>query len=139
MHPFLPKLDAPQHQPPADARSLRLQSFTYEGRRVILPALADAMTHCGCWLLERKAVSLTQLDYIFELQQISVLDLYSELIGAGLELTRGSHLELTSLCGLLAHRHSPADRRRIVHVHLELSFLEELDLKSVLSPGVGLA
>jgi len=139
MHPFLPRIENPPHQPPADARSLRLQSFTYEGRRVILPALAEVMTHCGCWLLERKVASLTQLDYIFELQQISMLELYSELIGAGLELTRGSHLELTSLCGLLAHKHSPADRRRIVHVHLELSFLEELDLKSVLSPGVGLA
>ena len=139
MHPFWPKLDAPPHQPPADARTLRLQSFSYEARRVILPALADVMTHCGCWLLERKVVSLTQLDYIFELQQISVLDLYSELIAAGLELTRGSHLELTTLCGLLAHSCSPTDRRRIVHVHLEVSFLEELDLKSVLTPGAGLA
>jgi len=139
MHPFLPKLDAPPHQTPVDARTLRLQSFSYEGRRVILPALADAMTHCGCWLLERKVASYTQLDYIFELQQISMLELYSELIGVGLELTRGSHLELTALCGLLAHSFSPADRRRIVHVHLEVSFLEELDLQSVLKPGAGLA
>ncbi len=139
MHPSLTKIAAPKHQPPADARSLRLQSFTYEGRRVILPALSDAMTHCGCWLLERNVVSYTQLDYIFELQQISMLDLYSELIGAGLELTRASHLELTTLCGLLAHNHTSTDRRRIVHVHLEVSFLEELDLKSILAPGAGLA
>jgi len=68
-----------------------------------------------------------------------VLDLYSGLIGAGLELTRGSHLELTGLCGLLKHDLTAAARRRIVHVQLEISFLEELDLKSILTPGAALA
>ncbi len=139
MHPRLPSIPAPRAEPAADSRNLLLQSFSYEGRRVILPALADAMTHCGCWLLERKVVSLSQLEYIFEVQQRAVLDLYSGLIGAGLELTRGSHLELTGLCGLLKHDLTAAARRRIVHVQLEISFLEELDLKSILTPGAALA
>jgi hypothetical protein len=139
MHPSLPTIPATRREPASDVRNLVLQSFTYEGRRVILPALADAMTHCGCWLLERKVVSLTQVDYIFELQQRAVLELYSGLIGAGLELTRASHLELTSLCGLLTHHSTVAARRRIVHVQLEVSFLEELDLKSILAPGAALA
>jgi hypothetical protein len=139
MQAFLPKHTAPVAEPAADARNLLVQSFSYEGRRVILPALADAMTHCGCWLLERKAVSVTQLDFIFEVQQRAVLDLYSALIGAGLELTRGSHLELTGLCGLLAHSSTTASRRQVVHVTLEVSFLEELDLKSILTPGAALA
>jgi hypothetical protein len=139
MHPRLPSIPAPRAEPAADSRNLLLQSFSYEGRRVILPALADAMTHCGCWLLERKVVSLSQLEYIFEVQQRAVLDLYSGLIGAGLELTRASHLELTGLCGLLKHDLTAAARRRIVHVQLEISFLEELDLKSILTPGAALA
>jgi hypothetical protein len=139
MHPYLPAIAAPRPEPVAEARNLVLQSFSYEGRRVILPALAEAMTQCGCWLLERKVVSVTQLDYIFELQQRAVLELYTGLIGAGLELTRASHLELTSLCSVLTHDISAAARRRIVHVQLEVSFLEELDLKSILVPGAALA
>jgi len=139
MQPFLSKLPAPRAEPAPDARNLLLQSFSYEGRRVILPALADAMTHCGGWLLERKAVSITQIDFIFEIQQRAMLDLYSALVEAGLELTRGSHLELTSLCAMLRHSSTSAARRRVVHVILEVSFLEELDLKSILAPGAALA
>ena len=139
MHSHLPTIPAPRAEPVAGARNLLLQSFTYEGRRIILPALSDAMAHCGCWLLERKVVSLTQLEYIFEVQQRAVLELYSGLIGVGLELTRGSHLELSSLCALLTHDLTAAARRRIVHVQLEVSFLEELDLKSILAPGAALA
>ena len=139
MHPQLPTNPGAGPYPVADVRNLVLQSFTYEGRRVILPALSDAMTQCGCWLLERKVVSLSQVDYIFELQQRAVLELYSGLIGAGLELTRASHLDLTGLCSLLTHHPTATARRRIVHVQLEVSFLEELDLKSILSPGAASA
>jgi len=97
------------------------------------------MTCCGCWLLERKAVSVTQLEYIFEIQQRAALDLYTALIEAGLELTRGSHIELTSLCAVLAHASASVDRRRVIHVTLEVNFLEELDLRSILVPGAALA
>jgi len=139
MYPLLPKIPVPRAEPGPDVRNLLLESFSYEGRRVILPALADAMTCSGCWLLERRAVSVTQLEYIFEIQQRAVLDLYSALIGTGLELTRSSHLELTSLCALLTHSPTSIDRRRVVRVTLEVSFLEELDLKSILTPGAALA
>jgi hypothetical protein len=139
MHSPPPSIPASRPEPTAGARNLLVQSFSYESRRVILPALAEAMTECGCWLLERKVVSVTQLDYVFELQHRAVLELYTGLIGAGLELTRASHLELTSLCSVLKHDPTAEARRRIVHVKLEVSFLEELDLKSILVPGAGLA
>ncbi len=138
MHPPHPTIAASRRpRPIANTRNLLLQSFSYETRRIILPALSDAMVHSGCWLLERKVVSHSQLDYVFELQQCDVLELYSGLIGVGLELTRASHLELTGLCSLL--KHDLTARRRIVHVQLEVSFLEELDLKSILTPGAALA
>jgi hypothetical protein len=139
MTPLFPTVPAFQPQPTGDTRTLALQSFSYEGRRLILPALADAMTHTGCWLLDRKVISITQVEYTFEVQQRAILDLYSALIGAGLELTRGSHLELTGICTLLQHNPTAAARRRILHVKLEVSFLEELDLKSILMPGAALA
>lgn len=120
-------------------RSLHLQTFSYESRKIILPALSGAMSRCGCWLLERKVVSLTQTNFIFEVQQRSILDLYTGLIGAGLELTRASHLALTSLCALTRHTSRVAGRPWIIHVQLEVSFLEEIDLQSILMPGAALA
>jgi len=136
---LLPPLSASSTEPPPAANSLALQSFTYQDRRIILPALADAMNHSGCWVLERKALSLTQMGFRFEIQLRSVLELYSALIAAGLELTRGSHLDLTALCTLRKHNPTPADLGRVVDFRLEVSFLEELDLKSVLMPGAALA
>jgi hypothetical protein len=119
--------------------NLPLQTFSYEDRKIILPALSDAMSRCGCWLLDRRVVSLTQIDFIFEIEQRSILDLYTGLVGAGLELTRASHLALTSLCALTKHASRVAGRLRIVHVQLEVSFLEELDLQSILTPGAARA
>ena len=139
MNRLFPDVPAFQPEPVGDTRTLALQSFSYEGRRVILPALADAMTHTGCWLLDRKVTSINQVEYIFEVQQRAILDLYTALIGSGLELTRPSHIELTGICTLLQHNPTAAARRRILHIKLEVSFLEELDLKSILMPGAALA
>ena len=135
----LPTLPAPSTDPASGANNLSLKSFTYQDRRIILPALADAMNHSGCWVLERKALSLTQMGCRFEIQLRSVLELYSALIAAGLELTRGSHIDLTALCTLRQHNPTPADLGRVVDIRLEISFLEELDLKSFLTPGAALA
>jgi hypothetical protein len=120
-------------------RELKLQTFSYDTRRKVLPALADAMSRCGCWLLDRKVVSLTQTDFVFELQHHSVLELYTSLIATGLELTRASHTALTDLCSLLRHGSRIGGRARVMHVVLEVSFLDEIDLKSVLTPGAALA
>jgi hypothetical protein len=128
-----------KHSTESNMRQLTLQSFSYEARRKVLSALADAMARCGCWLLDRQVVSLTQTDFVFEVQHRAVLDLYTSLIGAGLELTRASHIALTDLCSVMKHGSRIGNKARVVHVVLEVSFLEELDLKSVLMPGAALA
>jgi hypothetical protein len=138
-YPKVPPNSAAKPEHPPGSCNLHLQTFTYESRKAILPALSDAMNHCGCWLLDRKVVSLSQTDFVFEIQQRSILELYSSLIGAGLELTRGSHLALTNLCALLKHGSRVSSRQRVVHVELEVSFLEDVDLKSILTPGAASA
>jgi len=139
MHKILPTLAAIPPEPPAVAHSLELQGFTYDDRRLILPAVTDAMTSSGCWVLERKPLSLTTLQITFEVQLRSIIELYGALIAVGLELTRGSHLDLTGLCTLRRHNPSPATLGRVLLIRLEVSFLEELDLKSFLTPGAALA
>ena len=135
----LPTLPAPSTDPASGANNLSLKSFTYDDRRLILPAVTDAMNNSGCWVLERKPLSLTTLQITFEIQLRSIIELYGALIAVGLELTRGSHLDLTGLCTLRRHNPSPATLGRVLSIRLEVSFLEELDLKSFLTPGAALA
>ena len=87
MTPLFPSIPVDPPEPASGLQTLALQSFSYEARRVILPALSEALTHCGCWLSERKVKSTSQIEFVFELQHRLVLDLYSALIGVGLELT----------------------------------------------------
>jgi len=82
---------------------------------------------------------LTQTDLVFELNGRATVELYTSLIGAGLELTRASHIALTNLCSLMRHGSRFSKAQRVVHVQLEVSFLEEIDLKSILAPGSALA
>jgi hypothetical protein len=125
----LPISSLPAAAPETGEAPLALKSFSYEDRREILPALAEAMTECGCWLRDRKTVSLSQMEYSFEVQLRSAFELYSGLIGCGLELTRASHLELTGLCMLRQHNPRPSELGRVVNVRLEVSFLEDLDME----------
>jgi hypothetical protein len=134
--PNPPLLPAAKTVPPP---ALAIQAFTYDERRIVLPALATALEGCGCWLLERRPLSVTQTLVRFEIQLRCALELYSALMGAGLELTRGSHLGLTSLCTLRKHQRRQREPYRILEVSLELSFLEELNLEAALLPGAASA
>jgi hypothetical protein len=131
-----PKAIEPAH---LDGRYLELRGYSYDERRHILPAVTEVVSSGGCWLRERRILSFTQIEFYFEMQLRGALDLYSALIGAGLELTQPSHSELTGLCTV--RRHDGRLRQhigRVVSVRLEVSFLEDSEFD--LSPGgVGLA
>lgn len=109
----------------AEGSTVELHGFSYDDRRRILAAVLEAMTACGGWVLEQKAISPTQTALRFEIQMRSSVELYSELIAAGVELTRESHMKMTELCTLRVHNPHKAKKRRILTVRLELSFLEE--------------
>jgi hypothetical protein len=112
---------------PASAR-LELKTYSYDDRRVVLPMLSEALERSGCWVLERQARSASELLVRFELQLRSAVELYSALVGTGLELTRGSHLALTSLCMLRSYQRRQMEPFRMVEVLMAVSFLEETEL-----------
>lgn len=105
---------------------IEISTFSYEERRVILPAVLEALEHCGCWLLDRKPTSFTRMEYTFELHAFAVVDLYAALIAAGLELTRGSHEELTMLCAVRRHDVRPSTLPVLLSVRLLVNFMEDL-------------
>jgi hypothetical protein len=112
-----------------------VRGFSYEDRREILPALTEALAASGCWVHDHKALSLAQMEYYIELPLHSADELYSGLVGCGLELTRDSHLDLTGLCTLRRHNPRPQQVGRVIGVRLEVSFLEEIGAQSAPPAG----
>lgn len=126
----LPVSPTPGAVPP-----LRLQTFTYDDRRETLAAVGRALDRCGAWVLDRQAISVELTRLRLEMELRSALELYSGLIAAGLELTRGSHLALTELCTLARHRRRGREPFRVVELVLELSFLDEMEHRPMPLPG----
>jgi hypothetical protein len=135
-HTIDPPPAHPEAQPLPD---LDLRGFSYEERQAILPAVTDAIGAGGCWLRERRITGFSQVVFLFEMQLRATLEVYSALIGAGLELTQDTHAELTGLCTVRRHNQRLRDRPgRVLSVRLEVSFLEESAFELSLD-GIGLA
>jgi hypothetical protein len=113
-------------------QTLDIQSFSYEERQGVLPTLALAFADCGGWILDRKTLSPTTLEFRLEIQLRAALDLYASLIACGLELTRSGHLTLTDLCTCRKHLSGVADLGQVIAIRLEISFLEDITLHSLL-------
>jgi hypothetical protein len=119
--------------------SLDVQAFTYEHRYGLLPELTSAFTDSGGWITERETLSPTNMAFSVEIQLLAVLDLYAAILSTGVELTRTGHGALTELCTRRKHHHITADLGEIVSIRLEVAFLDDITLHSLLTAGSGLA
>jgi hypothetical protein len=117
-------------------QSLDIQGFSYEERHGLLPTLTSAFADCGGWILNRKTLTPSTMEFRIEIQLRAVVDLYASIISSGLELTRAGHLGFTHLCTCRKNLSNPADLGQIVAIRLEISFLEDATLYSLyLSAG----
>jgi hypothetical protein len=114
-------------------QSLDIQGFSYEERHGLLPTLASAFADCGGWILNRKTLSPTTMEFRIEIQLRAVVDLYSSILASGLELTRAGHLGLTHLCICRKNLSASADLGQIVTLRIEISFLEDDTLHALFS------
>jgi hypothetical protein len=112
-------------------QSLDIQGFSYEERHGLLPTLTSAFADCGGWILDRKTLSSSTVEFRLEIQLRAVADLYSSIIASGLELTRAGHLGLTHLCTCRKNLLTPAELGQIVALRIEVNFLEDVTLHSV--------
>jgi hypothetical protein len=99
----------------------------------VLPILIGAFSNCGGWVLDRKTISPTTLQFRIEIQLHSVIDLYAAIIAAGVELTHAAHLILTGLCTCRQHPDSPIQLNQVVALRIDVSFLEDVTLHSLLA------
>jgi hypothetical protein len=120
-------------------QSLDIQGFTYEQRHGLLPVLTAAFGNCGGWVLERKTLSPTNMGFRLEIQLGAVLDLYAAIIATGVELTRAGHEALTEMCTRRNHLRMTAELGQVVAIRLEISFLDDVTLHSLMAGGAGVA
>jgi hypothetical protein len=114
-------------------QSIDIQSFSYEERTAVLPTLTNSFADCGGWVLDRKTLSPTTIQFRIEIQLRAVLDLYAAILAAGIELTRPAHLALTDLCTCRKHLHSSIELSQVIALRIEISFLDDVTLHSLLS------
>jgi hypothetical protein len=112
-------------------QSLDIQGFSYEERHGLLPTLTSAFADCGGWILNRKTLTPTTMEFRLEIQLRAVIDLYASIISSGLELTRAGHLGFTHLCTCRKNLSTQTDLGQIVAIRLEISFLEDATLQSL--------
>jgi hypothetical protein len=120
-------------------QSLDIHGFTYEQRHGLLPTLTAAFSNCGGWMLERKTLSPTHMEFRVEIQMRCILEFYAAVVATGVELTRAGHESLTELCSRRSHLRLATDLGQVVTIRLELNFLDDVTLHSLLAGGSGLA
>ncbi len=118
---------------------LDLHGYSYEDRQGVLPILTKAFNHCGGWVLDRKTTSASTMEFRIEIQLRSIMELYASLIASGIELTRIAHNTLTDLCTCRQHIARAGEPNQVICIRLELNFLEDVTLHSLLMTGSGLA
>jgi hypothetical protein len=136
-----PRPYPPDEQPRRQIKleSFDIQAFTYEQRHGLLPSLTAAFTNCGGWIIDRKTLSATNMEFRVEIQLRAVLDLYAAILATGVELTRAGHETLTELCTRRNHHRLTADLGQTIAIRLEIAFLDNITLHSLLSAGSALA
>jgi hypothetical protein len=113
-------------------QSLDILSFSYEERASVLSQFTASLANCGGWVLDRRTISPVTSEFRIEIQLRSVLDFYAGILAAGVELTRAAHLTLTDLCTCRKHLRT-SDLGQVISLRIEISFLEDITLYSLLS------
>ena len=119
--------------------TLDLQGYSYEERQGLLPVLTTAFTQSGGWVLDRKTLSASAIEFQIEIQLRAIVELYASLVATGVELTRSTHATLTDLCTCRHHQALTAQPNQIISLRLELNFLEDVTLHSLLMTGSSVA
>ena len=78
--------------------AIHLQAIALEEPDRLIRMLSSAIISCGGWVLSRALGDNGAVSLLFEFERHACMDIYSGLVGAGLELTSSGHLRFTELC-----------------------------------------
>ena len=78
--------------------AMQLRAVSTEDPSRLVQALTGAIRGCGGWVLSRGANDSGTINMLFEFERQACIDIYSVLIGVGLELSQSGHIHFTELC-----------------------------------------
>ncbi len=78
--------------------ALQMKAISIEEPSRLVQTLTGAILGCGGWVLSRGANDTGTVSMLFEFERQACMDIYSLLIGAGLELSQNGHIRFTELC-----------------------------------------
>lgn len=78
--------------------ALQMRAVSIEEPSRLVQSLTGAILGCGGWVLSRGASDTGTINMLFEFERRSCVDIYSVLIGAGVELSHTGHIRFTELC-----------------------------------------
>jgi len=78
--------------------AMEMKAISTDEPSRLVPMLTGAILGCGGWVLSRGANDTGTVNVLFEFERQACVDMYSVLIGAGLELSQSGHVRFTELC-----------------------------------------
>jgi hypothetical protein len=78
--------------------ALQMKAISVAEPARLVQTLTGAILGCGGWVLSRGANDTGTVNMLFEFERHACVDIYSVLIGAGLELSQSGHIRFTELC-----------------------------------------
>lgn len=78
--------------------AMEMKAISIEEPSRLVQTLTGAILGCGGWVLSRGATDTGLINMLFEFERRACVDIYSLMIGAGLELSQAGHIRFTELC-----------------------------------------
>jgi len=78
--------------------AMEMKAVSVEEPSRLVQTLTGAILASGGWVLSRGANDTGLVNMLFEFERHACVDIYSLLIGAGLELSQSGHVRFTELC-----------------------------------------
>lgn len=78
--------------------AMEMKAISIEEPSRLVQTLTGAILGCGGWVLSRGATDTGLINMLFKFERRACVDIYSLMIGAGLELSQAGHIRFTELC-----------------------------------------
>lgn len=115
--------------------AMQLRAISTEEPSRLVQALTGAILGCGGWVLSRGANDCGVVSMLFEFERQACIDIYSVLVGVGLELSRSGHVHFTELCQC-TRNHMLDCGTELASVDLEIRTFPIEKICSAPAPGI---
>jgi hypothetical protein len=78
--------------------AMQMKAVSNEDPGHLVQTLTGAILGCGGWVLGRGANDTGTVSILFEFERQVCVEIYSLMVGAGLELSQSGHMRFTELC-----------------------------------------